>query len=226
MIRATGKDLGLTEAETQFWFNRLSEYLAEESMLMHWYDANTWLLLVNKKPLHASPVYQMINQSLMPALAELDASMYWQKFFTECQMFFAAQNTHLMAKSSGSSAEHTHKPWERNDRADVTSEQAPLNGVWIWGGAELGAKKNDSICADSHLLSIAELCSNHVTLYNPSIQLKKFQIILLNDIDSLSRSHQEEIKKISAQWFWNNTAYTQSAPNWITRIWRTLIHAH
>jgi hypothetical protein len=198
LIVAAGQSLNLEETEAKYWFESLSTFLAGEGMTLYYCDKDTWLLSNPARPaIHAKPVFQIINHSLMPELAQLDASMYWQKFFTECQMFFASQpNT------------------------------SPVNGVWIWGGAKLGAKKSVSICADENSLSLAQVCTKEVTPYDLDIELKKFQILLMNHIDNLSLKHQTEISQISARWYWNNSAYKTRSLNWFTRIWRSLIHAH
>lgn len=198
LIVAAGSELNLEEAEARYWFDLLSAFLVSEGMTLYYHDKDTWLLCNPGKPvINAKPVYQITNHSLMPELAQLDATMYWQKLFTECQMFFASQpNTSL------------------------------INGVWVWGGAQLEDKQSVPICADNHFLSLARVCSKDVTPYSSAIDLKQFQIILLNDFTNLSPQHQEEITKMSARWYWNNLAYNQSSPNWFTRIWRSLTHAH
>lgn len=198
MIVATNKDLQLDEAASKYWFQLYSDYLAEEHISLYYHDAETWLLhAINKPSINAKPVHQLINHSLMPELAQLDSTMYWQKFFTEGQMFFAS---------------HPNK--------------SALNGVWLWGGAHLTDKKSIAVCADEQFFSAAQICSDNVTLYNSSVQLKQYSILLLSDMDILSKQHQEELKKIPACWYWNNSAYALKAPNWLTRLWRNLTHAH
>lgn len=198
MIIATGDDLQLSEDESKSWFELLFNYFHEDGMVSYYHDANTWLLHVdNKPPLNAKSVYKIIHQSLMPELAVLDSSMYWQKLFTECQMFFASQ-----------------------------TNTTALNGVWAWGGAKLTAKKSMTICADEQFIDMARVCSDHVSLYDPSIRLDDFQIILITEFSVLSLEHQQELLKIPAHWYWNNTAYAYYKPNWFTRIWRSLTHAH
>lgn len=198
MIVAVGNELQLGEAESKFWFQLYADYLAEEDIRLHYHDAETWLLQAKNKPfLMAKPVYQIRNKSLMPELAQLDVTMYWQKFFTECQMFFASQQ-----------------------------KKSALNGVWLWGGARLSDKRSLAVCADESFLSLAQLCCANVTLYNPDLTLKDYSILLLSNVDVLSNSHQEELKKQSTRWYWNNTAYICSDLNWFTRLWRNLTHAH
>lgn len=198
MIIAAGDDLQLDDIQSQSWFQRYADYLAEEQMTLHYYESGLWLICVNQKPsINAKPVHHILNKSLMPELALLDTSMYWQKFITESQMFFAS----------------------------LPNETA-LNGVWLWGGARLDGQSPMSICADEHFLELAKICSSNVSPYSPSLELKKFQIVLLNDFDVLSTQHKFQLKKLRCNWYWNDFAYTQSDSNWITRLWRTLIHAH
>lgn len=197
VIVTFGKNLQVTEEEAKYWFDLYCAYLADDNMILYFHDAFTWLLQVDDKPsLNAKPVYQMLNKSLMPELSQLDTTMYWQKFFTESQMFFASH-----------------------------PQKSLINGVWAWGSAKLTAKKTIPICTDKQFLDIAQVCSSSVFVYNPSLNLSEFQIILLNRMDSLSESHQVEIKKISAHWYWNNCASIHTKYNWFTRLWRSLTHA-
>lgn len=196
-IVATGNELGMNEEQFKHCFNAFAQFLAEDNLQLYYHDAHTWLLQVDLMPcIHAKPVYQIINHPLMPELAALDATMHWQRLFTESQMFFATQQ-----------------------------EQSLINGVWFWGGAALAKQSVAAICADAASLSLAQYCSSQVTLYNPGLKLKDYDMVLIDTLDSLSEPHQEELKKLSGRWYWNNTAYTQTT-HWLTRLWRTLIHAH
>lgn len=198
MIIASGHDLKLTEEDAASFFKLLRDYFAEEGISLYYHDAETWLMEVtDKPPLNAKPVYKIMNQSLMSELVQLDSTMYWQKFFTECQMFFASHPNNTL-----------------------------LNGIWAWGGAKLTDNKTNSICVEEQLLAWAQICSSQVTLYNPSVRLKDYQIILLNNMNTLSAEHKEELNKITANWYWNNMAYARKNNYWFTRIWRTLTHAH
>lgn len=198
MIIALGKELQLQEAEMRSWFNLFSEHLAAENKGLYYHNAEIWLLCNDKNtPINAKPVRHLLNQSLMSELVALDNTMYWQKFITESQMFFAS-----------------------------TLKQSMLNGVWIWGGAKLKNKKAIKICADSCFLPIAQICSSNVTLYSPSVSLSEHQVLLLSEFSMLSEQHQKELKKISAHWYWNNTAYTLCHDNWFMGLWRKIIHAY
>lgn len=197
MISATAKELQLDAKTFQYWFDLYAAYLKEEHVILYYHDAHTWLLQsLNKPPLKAKPVHRLLNCPLMPELEQLDSSLYWQRFFTEGQMFFASHP---------------------ND--------SQLNGAWLWGGASLEEKKDRSICADETWFKLASICSDDVTLYNPTLKLKQYSILCLNDFDVLSVAHQKELEKISVRWYWNNIAYMMK-PKWFTRFWRKLTYAY
>jgi hypothetical protein len=198
MIVSAGSDLQLSEQESRHWFKLLNDYLYDDGMTLFYHDEHTWLLEVTNKPhLNARPVHRVINHSLMPELAQLDSTMYWQKFFTECQMFFASQ-----------------------------PNATTVNGIWAWGSGTLSDNQTVTICAEESYLSMASICSNHVTLYTPSIQPGDYQILLLNEFATLSSQHQQELLQRPVHWYWNNSAYASTRLNWFIRIWRKLTHAH
>ncbi|AWN74395.1 hypothetical protein LEAN103870_02940 [Legionella anisa] len=198
MIVALGKDLQLEHHESKLWFNLFSQYLAEEGTVLYYHDAGTWLLNNHKNlSVNAKPPYRLLHQSLMPELTQLDKTMHWQKFITESQMLFASQ-----------------------------SHQSLANGLWVWGDAKLKDKIPIKICVDEHFYSLAQICSTQVTLYSPAVMLKDYQILLLTEFSMLSEQHQEELKKMTVHWYWNNLAYSTSANSWYARLWRKLIHAY
>lgn len=196
LIVATGKDLQLHEDEAKLWFDFCAEYFAGADMTLHYYDAQTWLLYDHQQhPLKAKPAHHLVNKSFMPELTQLDSTLFWQKFITESQMLFASQ-----------------------------TNESSINGLWPWGGAQLTDQQTITICADEYFLPLAKICSSKVTRYSPSVKIKEQQILLLSDFSVLSEAHQEELKKLSVHWYWNNAAYTRS--NWLTRLWRKMIYAH
>ncbi|CAM3016244.1 hypothetical protein [Legionella worsleiensis] len=198
MIITAGSELQLSDEESRDAFQQLADYLKVDGLTLHYHNAFTWLMNVSDKPcLHAKPVYCLQGHSLMPELAQLDTTMYWQRFFTECQMFFAS-----------------------------LAHPTLLNGVWAWSGGSLSSRKSTSICADESFYPMAQACSTNVTLYSPSACLSKEQILLVNAIDVLGVQHRAEVNTYSASWYWLNSAYAIKKYNWFTRIWRSLTHAH
>lgn len=198
MITGCGKDLHIQESDAKLWFELLSQYLAEEGKILHYHNPETWLFYNDKKHvLHSKPVQYLLNQSLMPELAQLDNTMYWQKFLTECQMLFASRPNHSL-----------------------------INGLWVWGNAQLKDKKTIAICADEQFLPWAKICGANVSLYHPSLVLKDYKILLLTEFSMLSEQHQEELEKMTVHWYWNNAAYIQFSGGWLVHLWRKLTHAY
>lgn len=192
MLVACGLELGLTEEQSKHWFMKYADYLAHEHLRLHYYNAHTWLLEITNAPiLSAKPVHQMLHLSLMPELAKLDSSLYWQKFITESQMFFASFPNETL-----------------------------LNGVWPWGGGSLTDLLPISLGTDETFFDEVQPLSSKVNLYTPSASLKDLQIILLQEASALSDAHINELNKTSTCWYWNNCAYTQSRTNWFRRLWR------
>lgn len=198
LITAAGRSLEVQEADAQSWFSVFSDYFAAEGMKLHYHDEKTWLLHdPQKHPLKAKPAHRLLNKSLVPELAGLDQTLFWQKFITESQMLFASQPNHSM-----------------------------MNSLWPWGSAKLADKKDTVICADEYFLPSAKLCSVNVNLYSPSIKLKEQHIVLINDRSVLSAQHLHELKKLSIDWYWNDTAYASNWGNWFTRLWRRMIYVN
>lgn len=198
MIAALGKDLHIQESESKLWFELVSHYFAEEATVLHYHNPEIWLFHNDKQHLlHAKPAHRLLNQSLMPELAQLDNTMYWQKFLTECQMLFASRPNNSL-----------------------------VNGLWVWGNATLKDKKDIAICADERFLPWAKICGNNVSLYHSSLVLKEYKILLLTELSMLSEHHQAELKKMTVHWYWNNAAYSQFSSGWFVHLWRKLIHAY
>jgi hypothetical protein len=169
-----------------------------DGMALFYHEPHTWLLATpNQSGLIAKPVHHLINKPIMPELAEMDKTFYWQKILTESQMFFASLHA-----------------------------DAPVNGVWLWGAGLLGDKRTTRIGTDSSFLELAQRCSTNVQGYQPECSLDDFDLLLLSDLSILSPEHQAQLKKTATRWYWNNTGYELPHVSWFTRLWRTLIHAH
>jgi len=119
-IIATGEDLPFTDEESRALFTAISEFLAEETLYYH--DAHHWLMKVDGKPaLNSHPPSQLLHHSLMPELKRMDKTLYWQRLFTEIQMYLAG---------------HAQYP------------QLMINGFWFYGDGELTLAAKKSIFTD------------------------------------------------------------------------------
>jgi hypothetical protein len=198
VITALGMDSEIDENQLKMDFHSFSEHLMSVGMALYYHEPETWLLSTNHRSLlKAKPVHHILNKPLMLELVQLDDTMHWQKFLTESQMFFASLNNPSL-----------------------------INGVWLWGGGILGDKKRIKICADNEFLSIAQLCSTEVDLYNPDLPLREYELLLVQDLSVLSEMHQKQLEKMATRWYWNNAGYEYSHIHWFTRLWRKLVHAH
>ncbi|MFA6302236.1 MAG: hypothetical protein WC627_03775 [Legionella sp.] len=160
-------------------FTVLKNHLAEEGIALIQYSPEIWLMCIDNKPaLAAKPVYQLMHHSMMPELAALDKSMYWQKFITEAQMLFAS-----------------------------VSISSPINGVWVWGNTPISAKKALKICAEEPFYSLLNDIEVEVSLYHPATAVEDYELLLINDYANLSASQKKQLQKGPVNWYWNNTAY-------------------
>lgn len=197
LILAAGDSLDLKPDEAAQCFAMLADFFSTDGMTMYYHSPGTWLVnLANKPRLQAKPVHQLLNSSLMPQLAALDASLYWQKVHTECQMLFAS-----------------------------VSNQSQINGVWIWGNGALTPRPTTTIYAAKSFLQVAESSQAKAVLYDPALPLKDCDLLLLDNLSELSPSHQHELGKLATSWYWKNTAYQQVPQNSLQRLWRKLFHA-
>lgn len=69
-------------------FQKVAAFLEQDGFKLHYYNKDIWLCSKNKaKPsFRAKAIYDISAQSMMPQLAELDISGYWQRVLTEIQM--------------------------------------------------------------------------------------------------------------------------------------------
>lgn len=197
-ITAFGSELSIHESELKRLYEAYADYLKVDGVVLYYHDAYTWLISCPADvALSTKPVHQLLNQPLVAELAGLDSGMYWQKILTESQMFFATTENH----------------WA-------------VNGVWVWGGGAPLEKKSMKICADAQNIEMARLCSSQVSLYDASLRLKDYELLLIESPSSLSEVHQEQLKQMPASWYWNNVGYSKRKTHWFTRIWSALTHAN
>lgn len=199
MITACGSQLNLSDGQAEDWFKAFSEFVEADRMSACFIDAHTWLLRCDGKPaIQSRPVHQLVNQSIMPTLQALDSSMYWQRLFTESQMFFSAHKL------------NDHRPG------------CPVNGIWLWGEGQLHRPTDRPVYCDNELMHrLASIVSTDVRLYETDATLPKKSILLFDKLSqSALETLQHQLKKHRVQWFWNDAAYLQCPKPWYTRFWR------
>lgn len=199
MIIASGNSLELSDEESRRWFGAFEEFIAPENMSLYYHDAHTWLLQTksSKPEITAKPVHTLYHQSMMPELKLLDKTFFWQRFFTENQMFFSAHPLN-------------------NERTGLY----PINGVWIWGRGTLDVNVSTPLaCQDKELLELANVLSTNVSDNQDSNQAPKNAMFLYKTLDQNARhSLQKQLQKNTVRWYWNNQAYQSKPKSWISRL--------
>ncbi len=167
-IVASGWDLMLRAPESLSLFNDLASFYAEIGVKIFYHDAVTWLMNVdNLPPLQASYPHFLLNAPLMPALSTMDTTLYWQKNFTEIQMWL---NTY---------------PGNTN-----RSVQDTVNGLWFYGAGRWEPPKNPTFTDDK------ELCKRFPQLFQKLTgkKMKKDALLLLqNPEESISFANKHNV---------------------------------
>ena len=88
VIARCGAQLNLNKQNGHWYFDRISEFLQEEGIRLHYHSPTLWLgQCQDMAPMTSfSPAY-LHNKSIMPYLENLSQDMSWQKRITEVQMF-------------------------------------------------------------------------------------------------------------------------------------------
>lgn len=197
MILAYGHNLNLTEKESQQFFQDIQEFFKEEKMQWHYHSKNRWLLKKDNKPsINTKPTFQMMHESLMPALNAMDSSMYWQRFMTEAQMFLS---NHPLANKL------TTAPF--------------INGLWVFGEGIFQFPQDFQGHTDDQ-----QLLDHFASYFHAAeaIEMYKTTCIVLSSAQALP----ENLPNVSTTWRWNNVAYTIKKRNLWTRFWRFITHAN
>ena len=197
MIIASGEPLNLTEQASKAWFDAFTASVASESCKTFFHDPYTWLIQMPNKPVvQAKPVHFLHHQSMMPQLDLMDHTLYWQRFFTENQMFFSAHSLNQQRNAS-----------------------LPINGLWIWGQGQLQLPSDTLLtCYDEASLPIANLLSTRVQRFDPSHRLKEGIIIAQQLTDPSLHDLKPQMQKQTVRWYWNNVAYSIKPKNWLQRF--------
>ena len=198
MIVACGDELELSDETSRSLFAIFAEFIAADTMHAYYHNATTWLLNCDAKPtLTAIPVNSLLQQSLMPQLQKLDPTFFWQRFFTECQMLFNANQ------------------YSRNQPDN------PINGLWFWGQGVLDPIELMPLISDDCTVALASILSTNVQVYQPAQRYAKNSVFIFNELPADELQHlQTQLQQFTVRWHWNNLAYTSKPASWLSRIWR------
>ena len=198
MITMFAEELNLSEAAAKVWFSEVSQFLAQDNLELVFHSAYYWLVNAkDKPPLISANLPAIKHQSLMPILDELDPSMYWQRLFTELQMYLAS-----------------HPLNAASDRS-IT-----INGLWFWGGGRLvldSEKAMRPLLTDDPILQYSFTHGLPVNLENRVDE--ETTLVAIRDPNAELVVQLEKItRRQTAHWYWNNTAYTVEFRPWYKRF--------
>jgi len=200
MVMAVNDSLMLSDEQGLEWFSAFSEFVAQADMRTHYCDPYTWLIECECEPvIRADPVHTLYHQSLMSKLSSIDASQTWQRFLTECQMYFS------------------------NHPLNRVQSTPSINGIWVWGDGQLNAPGCDqTVLYDAHELHsfVMQLCDEARQIESALQSLSKTDIMVLSRCDIKQYRHlSKQLERYPVDWYWNNRTYTTRKKNWFSRLW-------
>jgi hypothetical protein len=193
MLVATASELGLREEESRLWFAEVAQFLQSDGFTPIYHDEQTWLLKIEHKPrITSQSVYSMLHQSLMPVLAKLDRTFFWQRLITELQMYLS--------------------PHPLNAKREVN---LPINGLWFWGEGEFALGNRPIATDDEVILRFAANASKPIKRLTATTVFEKNHLLIINDPQQIVSCHLvEKTLKNTVHWYWNNLAYLSQGKPW------------
>lgn len=108
----------LDETASKKHFKEISAFLNE--IPMFYISTDKWLFNIdNCPPIKSAILTKVLSQSLMPIISNWDKDLYWQRVFTEIQMFLNQSNSF-----------------------------SQLNGLWFWGEGQFSLSSQRRILTD------------------------------------------------------------------------------
>ncbi|WP_131777707.1 hypothetical protein [Legionella fairfieldensis] len=197
MITAESQELELTDKESRLWFTEIAQFLKDDNFKPVYHDAQTWLFNVDNKPvIRSRSPRSLLHQSLMPVLANLDNTLFWQRLITELQMYLSAHPLNQQRKTAFS-----------------------INGLWFWGEGDFILDHKKPIETDDKTL--LALLNKPFGKLTTDINFKKNHLLFIHDPAPINFSKLEQkTRKHTVHWYWNNLAYTNPASHWWSRLGR------
>lgn len=195
MITVYGDELALTEATSRIWCAEVNQFLTQDGLNLIYLSPYCWLInAVGKRSLKSPNLADMHHQSMMPVLAEMDDSMYWQRLSTELQMFLSSHPLN-------------------------TGRRIPINGVWFWGGGQLCEDNHQylrPILTDDKTFQQLFKGYRPIDFENDFSEQELLVVIRYPESDLVDKL----VKKMGhkqVEWYWNNLAYQSKRLSWYRR---------
>lgn len=192
LIAQCGHQLDVNEEKGRWYFDKISGFLLEEGIQLHYHSPTLWLGQHHDAvPINSfSPAY-LHNKSIMPYLEKLSGDMSWQKRITEVQMFL-----------------QSIRP--------PTQSNLAVNGVWFWGQGELFVNPDLILSDDGRMSRLIDTWPK-LTIqkkFDSLLLNKANHIILTKFTDETLKLIEKVCQSYSCNWYWNNITYNQPARNW------------
>lgn len=192
VIAQYGTGLDLNDEKGRWYFDKVSEFLQEEGIRLHYHSPTLWLgqsddiVSINSY----SPSY-LHNKSILPYLEKLSEDMSWQKRITETQMFL--QTLHLTGQNNSN-----------------------INGLWFWGQGELSIHLDIILSDDTKMMHLTEVWPELMiqTCFEETHVNAADYIFLTEYTDETFRMIENVCRSHPCNWYWNNIIYQQPAKHW------------
>ncbi len=200
MLLAVGEDLALSNEEGLAWFGIFAEFAKQDFSGVHYHDPYTWLIRIDQQPpLIAKPAHRLRHQSMMPELAVLDDTLFWQKRLTEVQMLFSQHPLNQARRGT----------------------KCLINGIWIWGYGVFKPTSSPIVSDSPGAQRLASVLSTQTYTVSDLNIYPDTALMLLENKTHLSEV-QLKTKHQTVNWYWQNCAYQTSPQGWFKRLWSFL----
>jgi hypothetical protein len=203
MLTAFGKELGLSTTDSEDYMQQIYNFLKEDIEEILFHSPDIWLVKMRNAPKLYSPAPDdSCHHSLFPIISKMDDTHYWQRVFTEIQMFIAS--TQFTASSP---------------RKDT------CNGVWIWGHGAMPYRNTTLWYRDEALFSVLSEMGDAVFLEDSKADtVREGDIVILSQWDeNLKALLQPSLKRYESQWYWNDMREVKPPNSLLRRLWRKVL---
>ncbi len=185
--------LQFSTVDATAYFQRFTEFAQPFGISTYFHDPYTWLIEVSHCPLNAAlSLTQVYQQPLLSALKaiDLDGTAFWQKFLTECQMFF------------------------NSCRLPCEVATSAVNGVWVWGSGTFQSS-HKPVLYEHSLQSLAAVLTKRHALYIPEHAAEKNALLILEQLSAVGyETISYALRRRKINWFWEDGCHQTRALPW------------